>query len=99
MNEVQSNPGQSTRRLLIGAAVLETTAGVLGLAGLTLCAIAVAAVARRRVIEMEIPPSELARQSWAKARAATSAGLVAWRSMPAGPGANGMRQDRERASL
>jgi len=65
--------------LLIAAAVLEATAGALGVAGLVLCTAAVTSLTRQRVAQMDIPPSELARRQWAKARAATSAGVGAWR--------------------
>jgi hypothetical protein len=97
MNETP--PGRSVRRLLVTAAVLEATAGALGLAGLAFCTIAVASLARRRVARMEIPPSELARRHMAKARAATSAGMVAWRDRPIDPRAAVMRRDRQSAAL
>lgn len=73
-----------TRRILVAAGVLEAAAGALGLAGLALCTIAIASLTRQRVANMEIPPSELARRHWAKAKAATSAGVGAWRGMPVG---------------
>jgi hypothetical protein len=82
MVETQEAPGQSTRQLLVAAAVLEATAAVLGLAGLALCTVAVTTLTRQRVARMEIPPAELARRNWARARAATSAGVGAWRDMP-----------------
>jgi hypothetical protein len=85
MNETQAETGKSVRRLLVSAAVLEVMAGALGLAGLVLCTVAVTAVTRQRVARMEVPPSELARQQWTRARAATSAGVGAWRSTPLGP--------------
>jgi hypothetical protein len=70
---------RTARRLLVAAAVLEVTAGALGIAGLALGTAAVASMTRRRVARMEVPPSALARRQWAKARAATSAGVGAWR--------------------
>jgi len=79
MTGTESQAARPVRRLLVAAAVLETTAGVLGIAGLALCTVAVAALARRRVTNMEVPPAELARRNWAKAKAATSAGVGAWR--------------------
>ncbi|MEU8611567.1 hypothetical protein AB0C29_26625, partial [Actinoplanes sp. NPDC048791] len=66
MNEAQAETGRSVRRLLVSAAVLEATAGALGLAGLVLCTVAVTAVTRQRMARMEVPPSELAGQHWAK---------------------------------
>jgi hypothetical protein len=37
-------------------------------------------VTRQRVREMEVPPNELAKQKYARARAAVSAGTAAWQS-------------------
>jgi hypothetical protein len=99
MEETQAESGRSVRRLLVSAAVLEAAAGALGLAGLALCTIAVAALTRQRVARMEVPPSELARQQWAKARAATSAGVGAWREMPSSPRTDGVRRGRETARV
>jgi hypothetical protein len=99
MKEAQAEPGRSVRRLLVSAAVLEATAGALGLAGLVLCTVAVTAVTRQRVAKMEVPPSELARQQWAKARAATSAGMGAWRSMAPGERLDGLRLGHETARV
>jgi hypothetical protein len=99
MKETQAEAGRPVRRLLVSAAVLEATAGALGLAGLVVCTVALAALTRRRVATMDVPPSELARQQWAKARAATSAGMGAWRSMPLSSSANGLRQGRETAPV
>ena len=96
MARTETRPERSTRRLLVAAAVLEATAGVLGIAGLALCTIAVASLTRQRVARMETPPSELARQQWARARAATSAGVGAWRSMPADPRPDGVRREASR---
>jgi hypothetical protein len=99
MNGTPGENGRSARRLLVSAAVLEATAGALGLAGLVVCTVAVTALTRRRVANMDVPPSELARRQWAKARAATSAGMGAWRSMPLSSSANGVRERREAARL
>jgi hypothetical protein len=83
MNHTQTEENRRpVRRLLVAAAVLEATAGVLACAGLVLCTVAVTALTRQRVARMETPPSELARQRWNRARAATSAGMDAWRSGP-----------------
>jgi hypothetical protein len=96
MKEAQVDTGRSVRRLLVSAAVLEATAGALGLAGLVLCTVAVTAVTRQRVARMEIPPSELARQQWVKARAATSAGMGAWRGVPLSSRTDGQRPETAR---
>jgi hypothetical protein len=99
MKETQAEAGRSVRRLLVTAAVLEATAGAIGVAGLVLCTVAVTAVTRQRVARMEVPPSELARQHWAKARAATSAGMGAWRSLPLSPRTDGLRPRHEPARV
>jgi hypothetical protein len=76
---------QVDSRLLVGGMVLMGVGSALGLAGLALASSAVFAASRRWVREMDVPPSELARQKWAQARAATSAGIGAWRDgQPAG---------------
>jgi hypothetical protein len=64
---------------LLAGAVLIGVGSLLGLAGLAIAGAALGAAARRYVNGMEVPPSELARQNLAKARAAASAGVSAWR--------------------
>jgi hypothetical protein len=53
--------------------------GILGLAAAVMAGAAFAAAFRRRMENMEVPPSVLARQNWARAKAATAAGVDAWR--------------------
>ncbi|WP_125804025.1 hypothetical protein [Actinoplanes sp. ATCC 53533] len=95
MRQTQAQPERSVRRLVVTGAVLEATAGALGLAGLVLWTIAVTSRTQQRVARMEVPPSELARRHWARARAATSAGVGAWRGMPAGSRTDGARREWE----
>jgi membrane protein implicated in regulation of membrane protease activity len=66
--------------MLITGAVLAGVGSLLGLAGLAIGGAALASATRRWVNSKETPPSELARQQWAKARAATAAGAHAWRN-------------------
>ena len=66
--------------LMITGAVLAGLGSLLGLTGLTISVAAVAAAARRWARQQPAPPSELAKQQWAKARAATAAGAHAWRN-------------------
>jgi hypothetical protein len=70
---------------LLAGAVLIGVGSLLGLAGLAIAGAALTAAARRYVDSMEVPPSELARQNLAKARAAASAGVSAWRNGAAEP--------------
>ena len=70
---------------LLAGAVLIGIGSLLGLAGLAIAGAALTAAARRYVNGMEVPPSELARQQLAKARAAASAGASAWRDGAAQP--------------
>lgn len=91
----QTRPERTAHRLVVTGAVLEATAVTLGLAGLVMWTIAVTFRTQQRVARMEVPPSELARRHWARARAATSAGVGAWRGMPADPRTDGLRRERE----
>ena len=84
MRQTQAQLERSGRRLVVTGAVLEATAVALGIAGLVTWTIAATSRTQQRVARMEVPPAELARRQWARARAATSAGVGAWRGMPAG---------------
>jgi hypothetical protein len=72
-------PARPGARLLITGSTLLAAAGALGLAGLGLATVAVGAMVRRRINQMEVPPRELARQQLRQARAAVRAGAGAWR--------------------
>jgi hypothetical protein len=69
---------RATRLLILGA-VLVAVGGAAGLIGMTLGALGAVTIARRRVEQMEVPPSELARRNWQQMKAAVSAGAGAWR--------------------
>jgi hypothetical protein len=69
--------------LLITGAALTVVAGVIGLAGATLTAVGAAKAVRRRIEQMNTPPSELARQQWRRATTAAKAGAGAWRNRQA----------------
>jgi hypothetical protein len=96
MRQTQAEP-RSARRLVVTGAVLEATAVALGFAGLVLWTIAVTSRTQQRVARMEIPPAELARLHWARARAATSAGVGAWRGTPVGSSTDGARRERQKS--
>ena len=63
---------------LVVSAVLVGVGGILGIAGFTIAGTTLISATRRRVQEMEQPPTELLRQSWEKTKAATAAGASAW---------------------
>jgi hypothetical protein len=70
-------------RLLVVAATVVAVAGVTGVAGLALGTLGLVAVARGRIRELEVQPSQIAKQKWSQAKAATVAGVGAWRHAPA----------------
>jgi hypothetical protein len=63
---------------LIVSAALVGAGTLIVLAGLAVGGGHIAAATRQWVREMETPPSDLARQKWAQARAAMAAGASAW---------------------
>jgi hypothetical protein len=69
----------STRPLIVGG-VLMGVAGLIGLAGIVVAGSALAAATRDWAGRQEVPPSEMARQQWTRAKAATTAGATAWRN-------------------
>jgi hypothetical protein len=69
-----------TSTLLLTGAALTVVGGIIGLAGATVTVLTAATVARRRIEQMDVPPTELARQQWRRARTAVSAGAGAWRN-------------------
>jgi len=68
---------------LITGGVLAGAGLMLVLAGLAVGGAHIFAATRRWVDQMEVPPSQQARQQWARARAAATAGASAWQT--AGP--------------
>ncbi|HLI36967.1 MAG TPA: hypothetical protein VKV80_06450 [Streptosporangiaceae bacterium] len=76
-----SQPGfQVSTGQVIGGAVLIGVGGLLVLTGTAMAGTAVVTAFRRRVQQMDVPPSELARQNWARVKAATAAGVSGWRN-------------------
>ena len=69
---------QLNKNLLISGAVLVGIGGALGAAGLLLGSTAVASAMRQWVKQLDQPPTEMAKQKWQQARAATLAGAKAW---------------------
>ncbi|MCY1136676.1 hypothetical protein OWR29_01600 [Actinoplanes sp. Pm04-4] len=69
-----------TSTLLITGAALTVVGGIIGLAGAAVTTIGAVTAARRRIEQMDTPPSELARRQWRRARTAVTAGTGAWRN-------------------
>lgn len=67
---------------LITSAALVGAGTLIALAGLAVGGTHLMTVIRQWVRDMEVPPSELARQKWTQARAAVSAGTAAWQNGP-----------------
>ncbi len=82
MTHMQNQPAafQLNSGLLLTGAALAALGSMLGVAGLVISGLAVADATRRWMNSRDVPPSELARQQLAKARAATAAGTAAWRN-------------------
>jgi hypothetical protein len=74
---------------LITGAVLAGTGLMRVLAGLVVGGARLFSATRRWVDQMEVPPSQLARQQWARARAAAAAGTTAWQAEKQADGAGG----------
>ena len=65
---------------LVTSAVLVGAGALIALAGLAVGAAHVASATRQWIDDMEVPPSEQARQKWAQARTAMAAGAAAWQN-------------------
>ena len=69
---------QLNRQQIIVGSVLIGVGGVIALAGMAVAGTTLVASARQRVQQMDVPPSELARQHWSAVKHATSAGVDVW---------------------
>jgi hypothetical protein len=74
---------RSSRRVVAAGGALLGTGALLGFTGILLLSSAVVSATRRWVSQLEPPPREIARLKWQQARAATTAGVEAWRNGPA----------------
>ena len=79
MSDAQKGPQFESAPLITGAALLGAGA-LIALIGLAVGGGHLVAATRRWVKEMEVPPSELAKQKWAQARTAVEAGTSAWQN-------------------
>jgi hypothetical protein len=74
-----AGPQLKSGPLITGAALFGAGA-LLALAGLAVGGSHLLSATRRWVREMEVPPSELAKLKWTRARAAAAAGASAWQN-------------------
>jgi hypothetical protein len=79
VREEQKGPQFESAPLITGAALLGAGA-LIALVGLAVGGGHLVAATRRWVRDMEVPPSELARQKWAQAKTAAAAGTSAWQN-------------------
>jgi hypothetical protein len=66
-----------TTQMIIGAALIGA-AGVIGMSGLIVGGTAMVSATRRWFRELEVPPSDVMKQKFGAAQAATTAGAMAW---------------------
>ena len=69
---------QVNKQQVVAGAVLMGVGGALALAGMAMTGTALMAAFRQRVQQMDVPPSELARQHWSAVKHATNAGVNVW---------------------
>jgi hypothetical protein len=69
---------QLNTRQVVAGGVLIGVGGALWLAGAAMAGTALVIAFRQRVQQMDVPPSELARQHWSAVKSATSAGVGVW---------------------
>jgi hypothetical protein len=59
-------------------AIMVGVGGVIAFAGAAVAGLAIAAAFQRRVQQLDVPPTELARQHWSAVKHATNAGVGVW---------------------
>ena len=72
-SKIQVNMGQ-----IRAGGILMGVGGLLVLAGAAVAGTALMSAFRQRVQQMDVPPSDLARQHWHAVKHATSAGMDVW---------------------
>ena len=61
-------------------AILLGVGGFIAFAGAAVVGLAIASALQRRVQQMDVPPTELARQHWSAVKHATATGVGVWRN-------------------
>jgi hypothetical protein len=80
MDDQDSSKFQFNTRQILTGAILIGVGGVVALAGVAMAGTALVSAYRDRVNQMDVPPSELARQHWNRARHAALVGVGEWRN-------------------
>ncbi|MFB7666817.1 hypothetical protein ACFC1R_23180 [Kitasatospora sp. NPDC056138] len=75
---------QVNRGMLTAGAALTGVGALIGLTGTVIVGVALASAGRDWVQQLETPPGELAARTFQQAKAASQAGLDAWRAQAAG---------------
>jgi hypothetical protein len=65
---------------IITGGALAAAGALIALAGFAIGSSHLVAATRRWIREMEVPPSELAKVQWSKAKSAAAAGTAAWQN-------------------
>jgi hypothetical protein len=73
--KLEFNAGQ-----IRAGAILLGIGGTIAFAGAALAGLAIASAFSRRVQQMDVPPTELARQHWSAVKHATTTGVGVWRN-------------------
>jgi hypothetical protein len=69
---------QVNRQQIIAGAICMGVGGAIAVAGMAMAGTALAIAFRQRVQQMDVPPSELARQHWSAVKNATTSGVNVW---------------------
>ena len=80
MDDQDSSKFQFNTRQILTGAILIGVGAVVALAGVAMAGTALVSAYRDRVSQMDVPPSELARQHWNRARHAAAVGVGEWRN-------------------
>ena len=80
VSDSSSNWPQVRTAPLVTGGTLVAVGGLIALAGVIVGGIHLITATREWIGEMEVPPSELAKLHWSKAKAGFSAGVGAWQN-------------------
>jgi hypothetical protein len=80
---------QMNRTQAMVGAVLVGSGALIGMAGALIGGLALVSAASRWIHELEVPPTDVAKQKWSQAKAATQAGAQAWHTSNGVPAHSG----------